>query len=72
MKKARNFIGAVAIALAFTLGPAPAESAVEAPSLVDCFLIINPSIIFSVPQGVAELLETLEIADCNLGGTVGG
>ena len=61
MKKARNFIGAVVIALAFTLGPAPAESApvesvVAAPALVMCFSTLSMSLVIEVSPLAAFFL----------------
>ena len=64
MKKARNFIGAVAIALAFMPSPAPAESAAP-PGLVQCTLIRTGRVIH-VPRGVALLLIIRGVANCEI------
>ena len=74
MKKTRNFVGAVAIALAFMFSPAPVDSAVvepaeEGPAFVRCVLIHNsnyngPPTAFIVPAVVGKILVEQKLAKC--------
>lgn len=63
MKKVRNFIGALAIVLAFALSPA--QVAAGPPTLVICELKAN-GLLFRVPLNVAIVLHARGIADCGV------
>ena len=65
MKKARNFLGAMIIALAFMVGPAPLDAATAPPPTETCTFTVDlpglsPEVlVIVVPARTAPLFELL-------------